>query len=330
MKLLVSHMSALRYWRSASALEIELTKPCRLRSARRGASGLRDVLEFRPKDEGFIMSDDFPLDVLVLSNEARRRSGTIAPHQWSAGLAYGSFVRLRGDSDIYVSTPEFVFAQLANELNDVELARLGNELCGKYSLAAGSGFTERSKSLTTKAKLSRYVNRMPESSAQQRALKALAWVADGCASPQETNLLLVLCLPTRLGGFGLPLPMVNPKLKVSKRLQKYVEGSMYKPDFAWRITVNGKRTVVTVEYDSHEHHDSEEAAEATRIRRNDFKTMGALVTSINRSQLEDARRLEVAVRQIMRDLGQYRKPLTTRQLYKTDDLLAQLAVETVR
>jgi len=139
--------------------------------------------------------------------------------------------------------------------------------------------------------------------------------------------LLAFCLPKRLGGFALPIPVLNPEIEVNKRLLKYVEGTKYLPDFAWYIRRGNKRIIVTAEYDSHKWHDDEQRAEATRIRRNQFKTMGALVTSINKSQLKDAGRLEVAARQIARDLGLYRKEYSISELMRTDALLRQLGVD---
>lgn len=327
MKLLVSHLSALRYWRSANALEVASARPSRVRSLSDGVSGVRDVRRMAPKDHGFVMGEDCPLDVLVGSPVRRRASKEIAPHVWRGGVVEGSFACIA--ENVYVSTPEFTFLQLAGTLDVVELARLGNELCGTYNLRRGARFTERDTPLTTRSRLARYVARSKGSHGAGKALRALRWVCDRCASPQETNMVLALCLPKRMGGYGLPLPEVNPRVDVGKRLGTYVDGEYYYPDAMWVREVRGRRVRVTVEYDSHEWHDEAADAERTRIRRNAFKTMGILVTSINRSQMRDGAKFLSAARQVARDLGIWREEPSLSMISACDRLLYRLANESV-
>ncbi len=148
-------------------------------------------------------------------------------------------------------------------------------------------------------------------------------------SPQETNMLLALCLPRREGGYSLPLPELNPSLPVGSRMQKYVEGSVYSPDCLWKRKVRDKWMSITAEYDSSEHHDEAVDAEQTRIRRNAFKTMGYLVTSVNRTQLKSGDKFQYPARQIARDLGLRRPQPSISEISKSDELLQRLRNETV-
>ena len=327
MKLLVSHLSALRYWRSANDLDVELAKPCRVRSATGSTSSIKDVRLLSPRELGLIMSEDHPLDILVGDSNSRRQSAELAPHVWTGQIPGGAFARIA--QSVYVSSPEFMFLQLAGTLDAVELARLGNELCGTYSLRLGERFTERNHPLTSKAKLAGMVKRAKGLYGAGKANEALRWICDKSASPQETNTLLALCLPKRLEGYGLPLPELNPKVKVGERLREYLNGEYYYPDAMWTKVVRGKRIRITVEYDSHEHHDSDVDAEHTRIRRNEFKTMGFLVTSINRSQMNDPNQFLYAARQIARDLGIWRAKPTITEISSCGDLLRRLAEERI-
>lgn len=346
MNLYIGHMSALRYWRSTNELlALTLKKhTARIRTLARSANSAKQVKAAKPTDYGFLMDEEHPLDILVANQGSRRYSQKIKPHSLPSPVPYDAFYRV--NDNILVSSPEFVYLQLASVLNEVELACVGNELCGTYNLrvaetlqkeaeqidygSTGSASSKNSKPssaktsptkkdkpdrtdgfdkrlpLTTKAKLTSFVQRASEVRGAAKALRCLQWVADGCASPRETNTLLAMCLPRRLGGYWLPLPKVNPSIPTSSRLKEYVEKDEYKPDFLWEIEKDGERWKVAVEYDSSEWHDGDEDAQKTRIRRNDFETMGYLVTSINKMQLKDADLFERAVRQVIRDLGYWR------------------------
>lgn len=329
MKLIISHMSALRYWRASNEVQVAASKRkrCRVSSLTGSACSARDVKTINPRVSGFIMSKECPLDMLVPSREKRPRSLYLRPHMWSSRLPHGSLRRI--DDDILICSPEFVYLQLAATLDVVELARIGNELCGSYSLSYGEGFSERIP-LTSKKRLADFVNRSKELRGYRRAKRCLRWIADGSASPQETNILLAMCLPQKLGGYALPLPILNKEVRVGKRLSPYVKGNIYKPDYYWKVLRNGKWIKVTAEYDSEQEHNYGSKAEKTRIRRNDFKVMGYLVTSINKSQFASAAEFEIAVRQIARDLGLWRPESTITELFKHERLLDKLHTNEIR
>ncbi len=327
MKLLVSHHTALRYWRSATELEVKVAKPTRIATTKGSVASVKDAKYLAPADHGLVVNDKAPCDVLVYDADSRRPAATLVPHVWSGPVPAGAFVRIA--EGIFVSTPEFVYLQLAGTLDEVECARLANELCGYYNLRRYEHFTQRIAALTSKARLTNMVNRSKHCYGATKALAGLRWVCDNSRSPQETNVLLALCLPKRMGGMGLPLPKLNPQIELGGRLSSYVEEGKYFPDLMWERQVRGKSVRVVVEYDSHEYHDEESDAEHTRIRRNEFKTVGMLVTSINRSQMKDAQSFIKAGRQIARDLGLWRKEPDTKQVSACQDLLDKLANETV-
>ncbi len=327
MKLLVSHLTALRYWRAATELEVEVAKPSYITTTRGSVASVKDAKLLAPADHGLVVNDEAPCDVLVHDTANRRPAATLMPHVWSAPVPTGAFLSI--SDGIYVSTPEFVYIQMAGLLDEVECARLGNELCGNYNLRRYGHFTQRTKALTSKAKMANMVNRAKHCYGATKALAGLRWVSDGSRSPQETNVLLALCLPRRMGGMGLPLPKLNPQINLGGRLASYVKEGKYYPDLMWERRIQGKIVRVVVEYDSHEHHDEELDAEHTRIRRNEFKTVGMMVTSMNRSQMKDAESFMKAGRQVARDLGLWRKTPSMEQESACQKLLDKLANETV-
>ena len=328
MNLYVSHMSAMRYWRQSEGLATSLRT--KARSLANAMPSVKDARKLRPREHGLIMSEQCPLDVLVGNKDVRRYATEFRPHLWTGDVPVHAFRKIA--PSLYISTPEFVFLQLAPLFSVEELAQIGNELCGGYYLLGKGGFKEHEdlRTLTTRAKLAEFVSRMHGARGTARARQALRWVADNCNSPQETNSLLALCLPRRRGGWSLFMPEVNKSVSVGKRLARYVGGETYTPDFMWERTVGGKVLRITGEYDSHEHHDEDSAAEKTRIRRNDMKAMGYLVTSINRSQLRRASEFRYPARQIARDLGLYRPVPDEETLSRQDELLTLLRRERFR
>lgn len=326
--LFVSHISALRYWRQPEGTA--MGKRSRARSLAKAITSVKEARRLMPAEQGLIMKPDYPLHVLVPGVASRRYAKGFQPHVWQGEVPYGAFLKIA--PNIYVSSPEFVFVQLASQYSLVELAQIGNELCGGYYLNAISGFEQRPSNtpLTSRRKLLAFIDKVPKARGAKKARRALEWVADHCNSPQETIGLMALCLPPRRGGWSLPMPDVNKTVRVGKRMAKYVGGSTYTPDYMWKAVIGGKTVHVAGEYDSSEHHDEDQAAENTRIRRNDMKSLGYLVTSINKSQIARAELLQYPARQIARDLGIYKPPPNREALAKQNELLALLRQERFR
>ncbi len=303
------------------------TRRSRVQSLTGAVTSAKAVRGLPLADNGIVVGDNCPLDVLVPSSEDRRYGSQFAPHVWGNSIAHGSFRAI--PHDIFVSSPEFVYLQLARELDEIELARLALELGGSHRLVQNMHYRDHCPPLTSAKKLASFIERSTDARGAAKARSALRWVADKSASPQETNMLLALCLPQRQGGYGLPLPELNPTLPVGDRMRPYVEGDVYSPDCLWKREQQGKTIRITAEYDSDEQHGTPEDAERTRIRRNAFKTMGYLVTSVNRIQMRSAASFQFPARQIARDLGLRRPKLSYPQLSPKDDLLRRLSHETV-
>ncbi len=328
MNLYVSHMSALRYWRQFEGLST--SDASKVRVLKNPVCSTKDARLIMPAEHGLIMQPGHPLDVLVPSESARRYAKDLRPHVWAGEVPMGAFRKI--GPNLFVSSPEFTYVQLALSFSVIELAQVGNELCGGYFLMAFSGFQTRlgKRPITSRRKIANMIDRVVEVRGAKRAREALRWVADHCDSPMETNTLLVLCLPKRLHGWSLCMPVMNKVIRVTERMRPFVGGELYKPDFYWERTVDGRILRITGEYDSSECHDADLDAEATRIRRNDMKAMGYLVTSINRSQMASANSMQYPARQIARDLGVYRRAPSLEMLSRQDELLRLLRRERFR
>lgn len=235
-----------------------------------------------------------PIHVLVASPSARRRSRAMASHSWTGGLPHGAFVRVA--RDVHVCSPELSFVQAASTMGLVPLVELGDELCGTYALCPGleDGFRCRDGPLTTRARLVRAVGEVAGATGAKRARSALRHVMERSASPMETVLAMLLCLPRRLGGYGLPRPELNARIDTGGDARALTGKACFLGDLYWRADR------LDVEYDSTSWHSGERSLRSDSARRNGLASMGIDVLSVTSDQVFDVRRLDAVARLIAR------------------------------
>lgn len=116
---------------------------------------------------------------------------------------------------VHVATPEACFLQEAQTRSLAELAALGCELCGTYAVASdASPQTRPLRPRTSVADLTAFIGGAPAQPGLANARHALAYLVDRSASRGQTAFILLLCLPTAQGGFGLSLPQVNDPIRI--------------------------------------------------------------------------------------------------------------------
>ncbi|MCL2750469.1 MAG: endonuclease domain-containing protein [Coriobacteriia bacterium] len=292
MELLISHRSALEYWRLYGMTQVEPERRQRRRTAPVEAFSASELK--RMDTRGLT----FPLEVMVGTTTAKRKSQMVKAHIASAPLPEGSIVDV-GEGLLVVSA-ELCFFQLVKRLPFSKVLRLGLEFCGKYSLPANDaakedpdikedGFKKR-PALTSVERLSSFLDRS-EGVLNQRQLQGLLrYIGNGSASPMESKLLILLTLPYRHGGFGLPLPELdapvepgkiarnNSGKKVYNNLTK--DNKNYRCDFYWRDLK------LAVEYDSDKHHlRSKQKAEDSK-KKNYLLSKGVHVITVSKLQAQ--------------------------------------------
>ena len=116
-----------------------------------------------------------------------------------------------------MSTPEATFFQLGNSLSLVQLITIGYELCGSYGLndQADKGFVRKDPRSNPQF-IKRYLDKCSRLHGIKTAKRASNYVVEGSASPMESLLSMLLCLPPLLGGFGLPLEYDSDTFHSSK------------------------------------------------------------------------------------------------------------------
>ncbi|MCL2332838.1 MAG: hypothetical protein FWC54_05080 [Actinomycetia bacterium] len=276
MEWIISHQSAVEYWRSAHARKALAGQKLRLRK-----------LPDKPADAAGLTTQylggiSLPAHVLVGSDNARKSTRKLCCHICSGTFPLGSFIRI--DEGSVVSSPELCFVQMASALTLVELVQFGFELCGKYRLDAGHdsnrGFRDDDP-LTSVAQLERYISKASGMRGRKNAQTALRYMADNSASPMETILTMLLTLPYRLGGFGFSMPLLNCPVRIRGDANKAPGRASYYCDLYW------PEEQVDVEYDSDSYHLTSGQITKDSKRRNALFKAGATVVSVTKGQIQN-------------------------------------------
>lgn len=248
------------------------------------------------------------LDVVTNKLRGHQSSKTCVKHQCRQVIPPGSICRI--EERFYVFTPAFCLLQIASiaterfgrEVNAgylvVVIAQLGCELCGQYSLSDKS-FIQRLP-LTTVGDLWYLAFAMSGAYGVNLLRQALPWVIDGCRSPKETDLYLLLCLPPTLGGFDLPRPRSNFDIDLRDVTSGYfARWQSCNVDFYW-----GQARLI-VEYDSKTYHtDADEKKRARdKARADALRCLGYVVVTVRYEDLYDAGRLRAKAKKMADALG---------------------------
>lgn len=382
MDIVISHKSALEYWRMHGQAETGTAARQRRKTLPFSIPGIADISGAIPAGLSF------PVDLMVGSPNGKRISSKVRPHVYAGPTPEWGFVGIgRG---VVVSAPTLCFFQMAGELPLVKLIELGFELCGSYSLhngnmrdgeqdpgvgaeyggacaggdsrlyineygnirknvirskvgteraggfAGGYGGTQgveynraggningtesvggnleleaadktlynRPQLTSTKA-LNGFSAKMKGINGQVKACRALRFIADGSASPMETILVMLLTLPHKLGGYGLPMPELNKRIDIRrdaaynfhdpKSVQR-TDKSCYKCDLYW------PEVDLAVEYDSDSYHTGSERIAGDAKKRLDLHTLGIEVLTTTRGQIQSVTEFDRLAKAIAKKL----------------------------
>lgn len=293
--LFIGEFSALEFWRSAE--NRTQVKPTKARP-QSGVMPSSSDLEIIGHIQHMLGNGE---TVLILDKHPSRWSleGTKC-RSWNGCSTPGAFAKIV--PNLYVSTPEATFVQIANKVPFPELIRIGMELCGTYSMDENSeeGFRGREPLSSTTA-LERFILKSGGATGAKQARRALRYIANGSASPAETNLTILLCLPTSLGGFGLPLPQLNKQIEIGKGGKAITRKQFFKCDLLW------PEIRTAIEYDSDSWHTGQEQQADDASRRNALESLGFTVITATKAHLYNASETERLATIIARRLNRYHR-----------------------
>jgi len=307
MDVFFTNETALEFWRlHRRSQENRDYSPCRRRLPCEASASYTVCL-------GEAWGLSLPLDIMVGDRNARRPSKAVRPHVCSKPVPSGAFVSV-GDS-LYLNSPEFCFFQMAAIYPLAKLIALGFEVCGSYSLPGnvleGGDRGDSIQTiydlppLTSTKKLIAFSSRMEGWIGHNQALKALRFITDNSASPMETVLAMLLTLPYRLGGYGLPMPELNGSIYPKKNVSHFAGKGFYRGDLLWRDAG------VVAEYNSDAEHASSNRIAMDAIRRNDLSLCGIFEVTVTKRQIKSIELFDKVAKQIAARIGKelrYKEP----------------------
>ena len=251
-----------------------------------------------------------PLYLLVPQAGRRRSVNHVRQRLCRTLLPERSFLRL--GNKVYVPTPELTFLLMAHYLELHQLIVLGMELCGFYRLVGAATQSPLTSNrtlygqtpLTTPHRIASLLDRASGVTGLPLAKRALSYLATGSASPMETALYLLLCLPRKLGGYGLPHPQLNARRQVTPRAGSFTLSKTLVPDLLW------PDARLDLEYDSEEFHASEDALQRGARRALALRAMGVEVVSVTKEVVYDETAFDALARMVARAVGARVRKLT--------------------
>ncbi len=283
MPVLISHDSALEYWRAVPPQVDSSTRVTAPLSVAEYSTTAADLAVFDSVDYGISRT---PLHVLGGKDVRRSSAANVKPHTCALASLSGSLVRAIA-SEVYVSTPEFTFAQMARGLGEVGAAVLGFELCGDYAhfSAPVSGFYDR-PALTSTTRIADAFAQLKGFYGLSVAQRALKLVIDGARSPMETVLACMLSFPARLGGFSFEAPRLNYEVSLDETASRLAGLNRCLIDVAW------PNQRVGLEYNGAAFHQD---AERDRRRAEALRSMGWSIFTVDAAKITSYRELTKVV-----------------------------------
>ena len=250
-----------------------------------------------------------PLDVVVPRADARINSERVNSHVWSGPLSEKHLVPL-GDG-VLVCRPVPMFLQLATIMDEIDLARVGYELCGTYALDADSerGFVDGIPPLVDIAELSAYARSAMALGIRgaTRAMRALGIMAGGADSPRETDAAVFLASTRLRGGVGVPGFRMNVSIYLPEELAEALGQRTVRPDFSWPDGTVG-------EYDSDEYHRDPDTRARDERKRRAYQAVGLDCVTMTRGTFRSNAELDLFVADLETSLGLHRNPPNERML----------------
>lgn len=295
MTICLAHISALQYWRAVRCGFRPKPRAARIAPpAKTNRSEIASLLDEPWTSEVFSPFQQ-PIHIAISARNGKRNRPGVVCHDICDACFAGKAMRI--DEKTFVLSPEALFLQLARSLSVEALALVACELCGLYSMKPdGSDFVS-AKPVSSVASLLSFASSAVSYPGNAKAKKALGFSVDKSASPAESELVALLCAKQTLGGYGLPLPMMNYRVDVVGEGRKCTPRKFFVLDLFWQSAR------LDVEYDSDAFHASAAGISSDAERRNALQAMGFSVITVTNGQVSSADLLDDAACAIARALG---------------------------
>lgn len=231
---------------------------------------------------------------LVMRDHRRKSSEALMVHTCSGSLPERAVLAV--EPGLCVASPEFAILQMAPHCSDLELLLLIQEFCGCYSIGrSGEGLRMRHP-LTSVESIGRMASKAQGLKGLGRVRKVLPFAVDGSGSPRETALALLMCLPKRYGGFGVPAPRMNVALDLGGEA-----ALLWEKRNAFDLVWEDARVVI--EYDGRAAHATNEQRDRDNARRNAAAMRGYTVFVLTDERLRSLNQVYAIAKSLSKALG---------------------------
>lgn len=222
-------------------------------------------------------------------------------------------------TNVYVAAPETVLMNLASTLTIPQLAQIGLEICGKYRLSKTDeeGFIH-AEAIATPRTIGQFVEMVQGVKGSSMLVKAVPYILSGSESPMETVLYLLLCLPRRIGGYGLPRCGMNREILCKVPVGSNVRYQARRCDLYWPDAKLG------IEYDSKSKHSGISSVVRDSVRRGELDFNGTSIITVTPSQVFNVFELDKVALNVAKHAGVRLRGLDNSWRTRQMDLFSQL------
>lgn len=253
-----------------------------------------------------------PLELLVFTKRERRHSAYVTCHAWGSATLPPKSICEIGDG-VYTISPELCLVRLASRVSRLELLRHATDLLGIFSRSYmnRTDLVER-RPVMTKESLAEYISHAGHISGTKILRRVLPWLRAHSASPRETSMLLMLTLPTRVGGMGISRFAANVAIPLSEEALLLTQKSYLVGDAVYLYDKENEsdedKFGPILEYNSSTNHDTEEQLEFDFEKITALQRMGLTVIPVSTRQFNSFASFEQIVERVRELIGQREKP----------------------
>lgn len=296
MKYLLSHVTALEYWKLVGLPGVCRPRPSFSQAVPKETScnALQELVE-----AGLIT---LPLHQMCSKRTRCSDPRALSIHSRTKPLPKGAIYSIT--DDIGITSPELTLVQNMTRTTFPEAIAMIDEFCGFYSPneRLPKGMINRPP-LTNVGALLKFTHGTERINGLNLAKSAVLHAHDRSRSPMETATVMLLTLPCMRGGYGLRGAVVNNHVELDRKTQAIANVRALEPDILW------PDVRVCIEYDSSEFHGSESRIANDVRRKNALVSAGYTVITLTNSQINDALEFEGVAEHLSRKLHRaLRKP----------------------
>lgn len=240
-----------------------------------------------------------PYHLLVCSTKSRRPLDEAVMHTCTQALPRRSYREIA--DNVYAPCPELCFLQMARRNDLLRLVRAGYRLCARYCVQRdsrdGTTVLRERAPITTPEAITKYLDRAESVHGAILARRASKHVLGNAASPPEIDLAMKLSLPHRLGGFGLPHPVLNKRIELQARVRGIADKQWHEADLLW------PDAKLVIEYDSDQFHRESSRFDEDAAKRTTLESMGYRVITVTNAILKNPHSLERVALSASKQLG---------------------------